>query len=86
MEITTHIDPSYAAKLSYIQQQTQQDIAEILGQATDLYYEQLKPSPTNALQAFQEAGLVGFMDADPSESYQSVIQNYLAEKHQQGRA
>lgn len=86
MEIKTQIDPNHAAKLTYIQQQTRQDIAEILGQAIDLYYEQLNPASTNALQAFEEAGLVGFIDAAPDESYQSVIHNYLAEKHQQGQA
>lgn len=86
MEIKTQIDPTHAAKLTYIQQQTRQEISEILGQAIDLYYERLKPAPTNALQAFEDAGLVGFIDADPDESYQSVIQNYLEEKHQQGQA
>ncbi|GAP97846.1 hypothetical protein [Leptolyngbya sp. NIES-2104] len=86
MEITTRIDPNHAAKLTFIQQQTQQNIAEILGQAIDLYYEQLKPTSTNALQAFEDAGLVGFIDADPTEPYQSVIQEYLSQKHQQGQA
>lgn len=47
MEITIQIDPNHAAKLTYIQQQTQQNIAEILGQAIAL--EQPKPLPTNAL-------------------------------------
>jgi hypothetical protein len=43
---------------------------------TDLK-ETLQPSETNALQAFQSAGLVGCLDVDPTESYQSVIYNYL---------
>jgi hypothetical protein len=86
MEIKTQIDSSHAAKLTYIQQQTQQEIAEILGQAIDLYYKQLKPAPANALQAFQEAGLVGFIDADVSKSYRSEIHSYLTEKHQHNQA
>jgi hypothetical protein len=37
------------------------------------------PQPTmpNALQAFQSAGIVGCLDVDPTESYQSVIHDYL---------
>ncbi|NJM44844.1 MAG: hypothetical protein HC860_00715 [Alkalinema sp. RU_4_3] len=43
----------------------------------------LQPPATNALQAFQSAGLVGCLDIDPTESYQSKIHNYLDQKYQQ---
>jgi hypothetical protein len=83
MEIITQLDPSHTEKLSYIQQQTQQDVAAILNSAIDLYYQTLQPPATNALQAFQAAGLVGCLDVDPTESYQSVVHNYLDQKYQQ---
>jgi hypothetical protein len=43
----------------------------------------LQPALTNALQTFQSAGLVGCLDIDPTESYQSAIHNYLDQKYQQ---
>jgi hypothetical protein len=43
----------------------------------------LQPASTNALQAFQSAGLVGCLDIDPTESYQSAIHKYLDQKYQQ---
>jgi hypothetical protein len=77
MEIIIQLDPSRAEKISYIQQYTQQDITAILNSAIDLYYQTLQPPATNALQAFQSAGLVGCLDIDPTQSYQSVIHDYL---------
>jgi hypothetical protein len=54
-----------------------QAIAEVTTDAS------LQPASTNALQAFQSAGLVGCLDIDPTESYQSAIHNYLDQKYQQ---
>jgi hypothetical protein len=80
MEINTQLDLSHTEKISYIQQQTRQDITAILNSAIDLYYATLQPPAINALQAFQSAGLVGCMEVDPSEPYQSVIHDYLDQK------
>jgi hypothetical protein len=54
-----------------------QAIAEVTTDAS------LQPASTNALRAFQSAGLVGCLDIDPTESYQSAIHNYLDQKYQQ---
>jgi hypothetical protein len=43
----------------------------------------LQAPGNNALHAFQSAGLVGCLDIDPTESYQSAIHNYLDQKYQQ---
>jgi hypothetical protein len=40
MHITAQTDDDHADKLTYIQQQTQEEIAEILNRAIDLYYQQ----------------------------------------------
>ncbi len=36
----------------------------------------------SALQAFQTAGLVGCVEMEPTESYQSIVQDYVLQKHQ----
>ncbi len=36
----------------------------------------------SALQAFQNAGLVGCVEIEPTESYQSIVQDYVIQKHQ----
>jgi Protein of unknown function (DUF2281) len=42
MEIFTQLDPKYTDKIASIQEQTQQDLSEILGKAIDLYYQTLQ--------------------------------------------
>jgi hypothetical protein len=80
MEITAQIDPTHAERLTYIQQQTSQNLTEIFAHAIALYYQNLNPPTQNALTAFQNAGLVGCLDYDPTTSYQTDIQTYLETK------
>jgi hypothetical protein len=84
MEIITQLDPKYSDKIASIQKQTQQGLSEIVGKAIDLYYQTLQADAPNALQLFQDAGLVGCLDTDPSIPYQSVIQEYLEHKQERG--
>ena len=43
MHVATNLNDEQATKLTYIQQQTNQDVAEIVSQAIELYYEKIKP-------------------------------------------
>jgi hypothetical protein len=39
----------------------------------------------SALQAFQNAGLVGCVEMDPTDSYKTIVQDYVIQKHQQNQ-
>ena len=83
MEIAAQLDSDHAEKLAYIQAQTQQDVTEILNQAIDLYYEQLKPTQKSPLEVLQEDGLVGCFEGSPdlSSNYKTIIHEYLDQKY-----
>jgi hypothetical protein len=87
MHITAQFDDDHADKLAYIQQQTNEEFGEILSRAIDLYYQQLQTPAKSPLDVFEEAGLVGCMEAEPdlSSAYKSHIQNYLENKQSQSR-
>jgi len=90
MHAATDFDDEQARKLTYIQQQTNQDIAEILSAAVDWYYQKLQPaqqrSPTaqaSPLDIFQALGLVGCIqnaDADLSTHYKSLVHQAIEAK------
>lgn len=86
MEITIQLTDDQARKLTYIQQQTNQDVADLVSQAIEQHYEQLQGSQKTPLDIFEELGLVGCIDGDPnlSASYETVINDYLNEKQKQG--
>lgn len=92
MHIATDFDEEQAEKLNYIQQQTNQEIAEILSAAVDLYYQKLQPSEQSnstvqrsPLDIFQELGLVGCIkdaDANLSRDYKTLVHQEIEEKHE----
>lgn len=91
MYINTNLDNDRAEKLTRIQQQTNEDIAQIIGHALDLYYQQLRtqvknhqPHEKTPLEMFEELGLVGCIkDGDPnlSTNYKSIVHQAIEEKH-----
>lgn len=83
MEIATQLDNDHAKKLTYIQEQTHQDLTEILNQAIDLYYERLNPAQKSPLEILTEAGLVGCFEGNPelSSNYKSTVHEYLDQKY-----
>lgn len=93
MHVATDFDDEQAGKLTYIQQQTNQEIAEILSAAVDLYYQKLHSSEQasstaqqSPLDIFQELGLVGCIkdaDANLSSDYKTLIHQEIEEKHAQ---
>jgi hypothetical protein len=83
MNIATELDSNHAAKLTYIQTQTQQNVDEILQRAIDLYYQQVQPMQKSPLEVLQEAGLVGCIEGSPdlSATYKPIVQEYVDRKH-----
>ncbi|ACB00958.1 conserved hypothetical protein (plasmid) [Picosynechococcus sp. PCC 7002] len=72
-----------ANKINLIQQQTQQDISEILKKAIELYYQTLQIPQKTPLQILEESGLIGCFEDDPdlSSNYKQVLTESLAKKY-----
>ncbi|KPQ33300.1 MAG: hypothetical protein HLUCCA11_18885 [Phormidesmis priestleyi Ana] len=99
MYIETELDSDSTEKLKRIQQQTNQDVAQIIGHALTLYDQQLQPSShseetetqspkKSPLEILQEAGLVGYIkDGDPklSTNYKTLVHQEIEERHERER-
>lgn len=88
MEIQIQLDDDRARKLAHIQEQTQQDLADLVGEVIDRQYARLQAPRKSAFEIFRESGFIGCIkDAPPnlSSNYKAVIREYLEEKHRQGR-
>ncbi len=83
LEIKTQLNEEIANKLAYIQQQTAQEINEILSSAIDRYYQQIKQTKKTSLELLQESGLIGCISAEPdlSTNYKSIIGGELNSKY-----
>jgi hypothetical protein len=66
MQITTQLDEDHANKLAYIQHQTQQELAEILRKAIDLYYQKLRVQGSDPLAKLKQSRFIGRFKADPN--------------------
>lgn len=95
MHLETELDNDSAERLTRLQQRTNQDVAQIIGQALTLYDQQLPPSnqledteaqssKKSPLEIFQEMGLVGYLkDGDPnlSTNYKTLVHQEIEERH-----
>lgn len=83
MEVNAQVNDDIANKISLIQQQTQQDISEILKKAIELYYQTLQTQPKTPLQILEESGFIGCFEDDPdlSSNYKQVLTESLAKKY-----
>ncbi len=68
MEVNATVNDDIAHKISLIQQQTQQDLSEILKHAIELYYQSLHTPPKTPLQILEESGFIGCFQDDPDLS------------------
>ena len=99
MHIETELDNDSAERLTRIQRQTRQDVAQIIGHALTLYDQQLQPldcseenetqsAKKSPLEILQEAGLVGYIkDGDPklSTNYKTLVHQEIEERHERDR-
>lgn len=83
MRINARLDESRYQKLEFLVRTTHLSTSEIVKQALDLYYEQVKsrqPLPAEALKA---SGFIGCGEAAPdfSERYKEEVKSLVAAKH-----
>jgi hypothetical protein len=83
MQIHPELDSSSASKLAYIQQQTQQDVDELIQTAIDCYYQKLQHPPKTPLEALTQSGFIGCGSADSnlSVNYKTFLQEELQKKY-----
>ena len=83
MHIKTELTEADANKIAFIQQQTQQDIDEILKSAIEMYYQNLQASQKSPLQILEETGFIGCcsVENDLSTTYKSVLAEELEKKY-----
>lgn len=79
MQITTQLDDDQTSKLTYIQQQTNLELAEIVKQAIELYYQKLQAQPTDPLARLKQSRFIGSFNADPglATDSQSTLKNLM---------
>jgi hypothetical protein len=83
MRINARLDESRSQKLEFLARMTHLSTSEIVKQALDLYYEQVRsrrPLPAEVLKA---SGFVGCGEAssDLSEQYKEEVKRQVAAKH-----
>lgn len=81
MRINARLDEEYAHKLTYIQQQTDQVVTDIIKTAIDLYYKQLQQQ--KPLDLLTQTGFIGCgqADANLSINYKSILTDNLKDKY-----
>ncbi|MFN7716693.1 MAG: CopG family transcriptional regulator [Pseudanabaenaceae cyanobacterium] len=83
-QINTEIDSATTDKLTYIQQQTNQTLSDILRDAIDSYYQKLKHQhKKTSFEIFEESGFIGCcsVESDLSINYKQVLSNELEAKY-----
>jgi hypothetical protein len=83
MNINTQLNESAAAKLTHLQQMTDQNLEEILQQAIDVYYQQFQSQSKTPLEILQDNSFVGCIQAesDLSANYKPIVQNLVQERN-----
>jgi predicted metal-dependent hydrolase len=82
-QINTQIDPATTDKLTYIQQQTDQTLSDILCDAIDIYYQKLKQQKKTPFEILEESGFIGCcsVESDLSMNYKQVLAKELEAKY-----
>jgi len=83
-QINTSIDLETTEKLTYIQQQTNQTLSDILHEAIDSYYQRLKHQQKKTpFEILEESGFIGCcaVESDLSTNYKKVLETELEDKY-----
>lgn len=86
-QITTQIDLETTDKLEYIQQQTKQELSDILRAAIDDYYQKLRQGKRKTpFELLEESGFIGCcsVESDLSVNYKEVLATELEAKYDNG--
>lgn len=84
VQINTELSDRTADRLAYIQQNTEQDLTQILDAAIETYYQKLQQeNKKSPFQLLEESGFIGCcsVESDLSSSYKSVLKAELEAKY-----
>jgi predicted metal-dependent hydrolase len=84
LPINTRLSDRAADQLAYIQQQTEQELAEILDIAIDAYYQKLQMEKRKRpFELLEQSGFIGCcsVEEDLSNNYKSVLHSELQAKY-----
>jgi hypothetical protein len=79
MNINTSLDQSVLDKIDTIQQQTDQDIKQIIQTAIELYYQQIQQPENDPLATLKQSNFIGCGESDPdlSSTYKTKLKTIL---------
>jgi hypothetical protein len=79
MNINTSLDQSVLEKIDTIQQQTNQDVKQIIKAAIELYYQQIQKQENDPLAVLKQSKFIGCGESDPdlSSTYKSKLKTVL---------
>lgn len=84
VQVNTKLSDRAAEQLAYIQENTEQDLTEILDAAIDTYYQKLQEEDKKRpFQRLEESGFIGCcsVEKDLSSTYKSVLRAELEAKY-----
>ncbi len=91
MQIEIQLDEERASKLAQIQQQTQQDTAELIdrmvSEAIDRYYQQIQPPAADPLAKLKQSKFIGCFQGPPDLStnskayFHDIMQKKFPQQH-----
>jgi hypothetical protein len=81
MNLDTSLDQIVLDKINIIQQQTNQDIKQILQTAIDLYYQKIQQPENDPLALLKQSEFIGCGESDPdlSSTYKTQLKTILEE-------
>lgn len=81
MNIDTSLDQIVVDKIHIIQQQTNQDIKQIIQTAIDLYYQKIQQPKNDPLALLKQSDFIGCGESDPdlSSTYKTQLKTILEE-------
>jgi hypothetical protein len=81
MNLDTSLDQIVLDKINIIQQQTNQDIKQILQTAINLYYQKIQQPENDPLALLKQSEFIGCGESDPdlSSTYKTQLKTILEE-------
>ena len=83
MRINARLDASRSQKLEFLSRATHLSTSEIVKQAIDLYYEQVRSGRPRPAEVLAASGFIGCGEAPPdlSDRYKEEVRKIVAAKH-----
>lgn len=83
MRINARLDESRSQKLEFLSRATRLSTSDIVKQAIDVYYDQVRGRRPVPLEVLAETGFIGCGEASPdlSDRYKEDVRSLVAAKH-----